>query len=331
MKPNFHRSLTAALILAMAGAAFAAPPTPAPAPAKPVAKPAAKPAPKVNLPKGVVAMVDKTPIYETDVLDRLWREGGQSVTDRTVNQMIVILEAKKRHISVTPKQIDDEFKVQKQTFTSQPGRQASDWDGIVKRYGLPNMMQDMKIQLLARKIGEDESSKTKLTPAEIKQAEDGVEKDAHQVHAKHILVGVGEGFSNRTDADAQKRMQEVQDKLKGGAKWDDVAKEYSDDQSNKDKGGDLGFFKRGQMVKEFEDAAFSMKPGDVTPKAVKTQFGYHLIQVVEVKNDPVTASAKKDAVAKALTTKKQAAAASGTWFNKVRATYKVVTHFPYEK
>jgi len=331
LKSNITRSLPAVLVLAMAGAAIAAPPSSAPAPATPKATPAAKPAPKVKLPKGVVAIVGTTPIYEKDVLDRLWREGGQSVTDRTVNQLIVVLEAKKRHINVTQKQIEDEFKVQKQTFTSQPGRQASDWDNIVKRYGVPNMLQDIKIQLLARKIGEDEAGKAKLTPAEIKTAEDGVEKDAHQVHAKHILVGVGDRFNNRTDADAQKRIQEVQDKLKAGGKWDDLAKEYSDDTSNNSKGGDLGFFKRGQMVKEFEDAAFSMKAGDITPKAVKTDFGYHLIQVVEIKNDAVTAAAKKDAVAKALKAKKDAAAASGTWFNKIRASYKVQTHFPYEK
>lgn len=335
MKSKINRPLPAVTLLVIAGAAFAAPATakpaaqPAESPAvKAVAKAAAKPAPKPNLPKGVVAIVNKTPIFEKDVLDRMWREGGQAVTDRAVNQTIVLLEAKKRKISVTPKQVDAEFTVQKQQFTSQPGRQPADWNKIVDRYGKATMLADMKIQLLAKKIGEDEAKNTKLSAAEIKAAEDQVAKDANQVHAKHILVGIGDQFNKRTEADATKRMQEVQDKLKAGAKWDDLAKEYSDDLSNKDRGGDLGFFKRDQMVKAFEDAAFSMKKDEITPTPVKTTFGLHLIQVVEVKNDPVTAETKKAAVAKALEAKRQQATSSGTWFNKVRGTYKVVTKFP---
>jgi foldase protein PrsA len=312
------------MLLVSAVAALAAPVT---AP-KSTAKPAAKAPAAAKLPKGVVAMVNKTPIYEKDVLDRMWREGGQSVTDRAVNQTIVLLEAQKRKIAVTPKQVQAEFDVQKQQFTSQAGRQPADWNKIVDRYGKANMLADMKIQLLARKIGEDEAKTTKLTPEEIKTAEDQVEKDAHQVHAKHILVGIGDQFDKRSEADAQKRMQEVQDKLKAGAKWDDLAKEYSDDMSNKDRGGDLGFFKRGQMVKAFEDAAFSMKKDEITPTPVKTTFGLHLIQVVEIKNDPVTPESKKAAVAKALETKKQQATSSGTWFNKIRGTYKIETKFP---
>ena len=323
------------MLLAIGGAAYAAPAAPKPAAtpmemptANAAAKPVAKPAAKPNLPKGVVAMVNKTPIYEKDVLERMWREGGQSVTDRAVNQTIVLLEAKKRNITAKPKQIEAEFNVQKQQFTSQAGRQPADWNKIVDRYGKASMLEDMKIQLLARKIGESESKKAKLSPEEIKAAEASVDQEAHQVHAKHILVGIGDNFSKRTDADAAKRMQEVQDKLKAGAKWDDLAKEYSDDMSNKDRGGDLGFFKPGQMVKAFENAAFSMKKDEITPAPVKTQFGLHLIQVVEIKNDPVTPAAKKAAVVKALEAKRLQATSSGTWFNKIRGTYKIETKFP---
>ncbi len=66
-----------------------------------------------------------------------------------------------------------------------------------------------------------------------------------QVHARHILV-----------ADL-KTANEVEAKLKGGAKFEDLAKQYSTDPSSKEKGGDLGFFGHNQMVKPFEDAAFS--------------------------------------------------------------------------
>ncbi len=67
-------------------------------------------------------------------------------------------------------------------------------------------------------------------------------------------------------------------KLSEGYEFADLAKEYSEDTSNKDKGGDLGFFGKGRMVKPFENAVFNAKPGDVVGP-VETQFGYHVIKV----------------------------------------------------
>jgi len=89
-----------------------------------------------------------------------------------------------------------------------------------------------------------------------------------QVHAKHILV--------KTEDEANSILFD----LKHGKDFDEIAKEKSICPSGK-KGGDLGWFGRGMMVKEFETAAFSMKPGELS-KPVKTQFGWHVIKVVEV-------------------------------------------------
>ncbi|MBI4016064.1 MAG: peptidyl-prolyl cis-trans isomerase [Candidatus Aenigmarchaeota archaeon] len=90
-----------------------------------------------------------------------------------------------------------------------------------------------------------------------------------QVHAKHILV--------KTEQDANSILFD----LRQGKDFDEVAKEKSLCPSGK-KGGDLGWFGRGMMVKEFETAAFLMKPGELS-KPVKTQFGWHIIKVVEQK------------------------------------------------
>ncbi|MBN1645192.1 peptidylprolyl isomerase [Candidatus Woesearchaeota archaeon] len=90
-----------------------------------------------------------------------------------------------------------------------------------------------------------------------------------KIHAKHILV--------KTEQEAFGILYD----LKQGMDFDDIAKARSICPSGK-KGGDLGWFGRNQMVKEFETAAFNLKPGELS-KPVKTQFGYHIIKVLEIK------------------------------------------------
>jgi len=86
-----------------------------------------------------------------------------------------------------------------------------------------------------------------------------------KVRASHILV------------EKQSQALKVLEELKAGADFGGLAKKYSTCPSGK-KGGDLGQFGRGQMVREFEQAAFALKPGQVTEQPVKTQFGYHIIK-----------------------------------------------------
>jgi peptidyl-prolyl cis-trans isomerase D len=96
-----------------------------------------------------------------------------------------------------------------------------------------------------------------------------------QVRASHILFK-SEG---KDDAAVKKLAETVLAKVKAGEDFAKLAKQYSDDGS-KDNGGDLDYFGRGAMVKEFEDVAFSLKPGE-TSGLVKSQFGYHIIKVVD--------------------------------------------------
>ncbi len=128
-----------------------------------------------------------------------------------------------------------------------------------------------------------------------------VATSAEQVHARHILVA--------TYDEAVK----VQEQLKQGKSFEELAKELSTDTSNKEQGGNLGWFPRGQMVPEFENAAFSLKTNEIS-QPVTTTFGVHIIQVLGHEQDrPLEPSALQQ---------KQSAALS-EWLEKARLDNKI--------
>jgi peptidyl-prolyl cis-trans isomerase C len=113
-----------------------------------------------------------------------------------------------------------------------------------------------------------------------------------EVRARHILVATKE------------EAHEVIELIGGGDDFGEVAKAKSKDQGSGAQGGDLGYFARGQMVKPFEDAAFALKPGDVS-EPVETQFGWHVIKIEEVRQKPLpTFESVKDRILASLLQRK---------------------------
>lgn len=104
-------------------------------------------------------------------------------------------------------------------------------------------------------------------------------RQEEQVRARHILLQVGD---NRSDAQARTEIEALRQQLEAGADFAKLAAEKSDDPGSKTRGGDLGFFARGRMIKEFEDAAFSGAAGKLIGP-IHTSFGYHLLEVTDRK------------------------------------------------
>ncbi len=124
-------------------------------------------------------------------------------------------------------------------------------------------------------------------------------KQPEQVKASHILIKVEPTADDAKKAEAGKKIEEIQQKLKDGGDFAELAKEYSEGPSGP-KGGDLGYFQRGQMVKPFEDAVFSMQTNEVSGR-VETRFGYHLMKVYDKKPGQTLAYADvKDKIAQRL-------------------------------
>src|SRR5580692_10083335 len=102
----------------------------------------------------------------------------------------------------------------------------------------------------------------------------------NRVHVEHILLMT---VGNKTDAEVEEIKKKAEDVLKqarSGAKFEDLAKKYTEDPGTKDKGGDLGWLVQGQTVPEFEKAAFSLQKGQISD-LVRTQYGFHIIKVID--------------------------------------------------
>ena len=100
-----------------------------------------------------------------------------------------------------------------------------------------------------------------------------------QAKSRHILISVPPNADAKTDAAAKAKAEMVLKQLQAGGSWTDLAKKYSDDPGSKDMGGELGFAQRGKMVPAFDNAIFTQKIGDIA--IVKSNFGYHIVQVEE--------------------------------------------------
>lgn len=99
------------------------------------------------------------------------------------------------------------------------------------------------------------------------------------VHARHILIAVDPSDNDKEKTGKKEKAEKIRQQLINGSDFSELAKQYSDCPSRQ-KGGDLGKFKRGQMVKAFEDAAFPQETNTIS-SIVETKFGYHIIQVLE--------------------------------------------------
>jgi parvulin-like peptidyl-prolyl isomerase len=255
-------------------------------------------APVMEQYKTVTPVAEQTPDKVKELKTRLL---DQMIDDKLLKQ-----EAKKAKIKVTKRDTDQGIAQVKKRFETDAEFQAELKKEDISEAQFTKRIED---QMLVMKLIEQEV-KAKTEPPKdedikafyekIQQKMNGKDlgldkKDeeeiaglaklltrasAEQTHARHILVSVDKNADMKTKAAALNKIKSIQKELKGGADFEALAKKYSDDPGSKVKGGDLGFFSKGDMVPEFEKAAFALNVGQVS-EPILTDFGYHLIKVEE--------------------------------------------------
>ena len=213
---------------------------------------------------------------------------AKQVLTQLVQQALIDQYGKDNNVSIAQADVDKKEEDIKSKYP--PGQ----FESILKQQGLTeaDVQTILRQQLVIEKAV---APMVHVTDADIKAYYDKnhatLDKPA-QVRARHILV-----------AD-EKTADMVEAKLKAGGNFADLAKQYSTDPSTKDKGGELGFFGVGQMVKPFSDEAFSMAVGAISPP-VKSPFGWHIINLEEKKPATIATLAASRAQIKDTLTQQQ--------------------------
>jgi foldase protein PrsA len=217
--------------------------------------------------KNVVASVDGEPIKQEEFYSLLTEQYGSSALDYLISNKIIELESEKKDVTVSNEEKEDELKSLMESYGGEEAfQQAISQSGT----SIESIEDEMEIYLLSKKLLEPMID---ITDEEIKTYFDENKdffNESEQVQASHILV------------EDEATANEVKSKLDAGADFAELAKEYSTDTANSATGGDLGYFSKGEMATEFEDVAFTLEINEIS-SPVKTDYGYHIIKVVDKK------------------------------------------------
>lgn len=217
--------------------------------------------------KDVVAEVDGKEITKDELYKLLLAQNGQQVLDALIVEKIVDSEIEKQDIKISDEDIQAKIDEMKEYYGGE-----EQFTMALAQAGLKeeDMKADIEMNLRLKALVDPY---LKITDEDMKAYfEENKDKfgEQEEVKASHILV------------EDEALAKEIKGKLNDGADFAELATEHSTDPGSKDSGGELGFFGKGQMVPEFEAAAFSMKAGEIS-EPVQTTNGYHIIKVEEKK------------------------------------------------
>ena len=205
----------------------------------------------------------------------------RQVLDQLIGYKLLAQESKARKMTVADAEIDAAIGQLRKQF---PGEEAFTKALADQHVTLDQLKQNMRSQLLVSKIIEAEVGPSiSVTDTDIKTFYDQNKEKFNQpetMRASHILIRFPQNADAAAKGQARTRAGALLTKLKGGADFVALAKEFSQDAGSAANGGDLGFFARAQMPPAFGDAAFALKPGQLSG-IVETQVGYHIIKAAE--------------------------------------------------
>ncbi len=210
----------------------------------------------------------------------------EQIIDSLVDRALLHQQSVKEGISVSEEKVQEHLEKIRERFSSE-----EDFHTALERMGMSEEAVREEIrrgEAVQKLIGDRFGSSAEVSKKDARGFYD-THPEAfvrpEQVHARHILIRPDPEGGETAEKEAREKLQDIRKKAESGEDFAELAKEYSEGPSG-ERGGELGYFPRGKMAKPFEDAAFALKPGELSD-VVKTQFGLHLIKLEDRKPEGV--------------------------------------------
>jgi len=226
------------------------------------------------------------PRLEPDKFEKLQQE----VLDNMINQKIFIAKAEEDTIEVNEREVDNVLDSQINRMIEQLGsvEKLEEYLGASIRKIKRDFRNDVSDNLKVESLKAQYIRKIQVSRREVEEfyatMKDSLPDLKETVDISHILITIKPG----TDAEneAREKIKKIEEKLKAGEDFVELAKTYSEDPGSKARGGELGFFQRGEFVREFEEVAFKLQPGEISD-IVQTEHGFHIIQMIEKRGEKI--------------------------------------------
>ena len=251
---------------------------------------------------GIVAVVGQTIIKNSDVEQayiqvRLHKGTTDAEIERCnlLESMLISKLLVHKGIVDSVEVSDDQVEEQVEYYLKQAVRQAGGKDKLRERFGYSyDELHDQYFdilhdRMLSQRVENQLTESVKVTPAEVSEYfatydVDSLPEIATQYEVSEVVI---EPVISEAERDrVRQELAELRERIVKGEKFSTMARIYSQDPGSSLKGGELGFFGRGDMVAEFEAAAFALKPGEVSP-IVETKFGFHILQLIERRGNTI--------------------------------------------
>lgn len=243
----------------------------------------------------IIAKVDDYIILKSELeksylefLSRGEISGGDAkcqVLENIVVNKLMVAKADIDSIVVDNAEVEGNLERRIQYFVSQVGsieRLEEYYDKTMEEFRA-ELFESIREQLIVQKMQGEIGSDVDVTPAEVRRFFKNIPRDSLPFFSTEVaiaqIVKIPE-VSKKQKAEVKAKLNSIRDRILSGESFGELAKSFSADPGSKNSGGILGFFKRGELAPEFEAAALNLKPGEIT-KPVETQFGFHIIELIE--------------------------------------------------
>ena len=218
----------------------------------------------------------------------------RDLLEQTINNKLLLITAQKdTTIEVTPKEVEEAVKNQLKKVKSEFSEEA--FEAQLKAEGLTESelkkkyREQIRNQMMIDRLVASKLSKVSVSTKEVRDFyqtyKDSIPDQPEAVKLSHILLEIKP--SSETEDSLKRKAERVLELAKKGEDFAWLASSYSDDPTGKE-GGDLGFFRKGDMIPKFEEVAFALEPGEIS-QVVQTEFGFHIIKVEERRDEQVHA------------------------------------------